>query len=421
MTRRSFGFVRVWSLLSLALLGTACGGGYALTQPDQTYYLQTNLRATSRGVVSSILGWRGTDVVPVCTPVRVTAVKSREITFEDIETGERFQYVLHRTSRLGVEEHLARYFGTSCAPEVDAADLHGIEEGLVEVGMTRPGVLVALGYPPEHRTPNLTDPSWMYWGESGRVVVSFAGDRVASITDERGRPLAGGTTYVATAPIAEAPVTEAPVTEAPITDAPSGELQVIDGATLAVDADGTVVVPGSVVVAPGTVAPDTVTVEVDASASVAVEREPRDDGRRRRRRRRLITAGVIVGAAAVTTGVAVASHRANRADRTGGSSVPTNAPSTASASAQATPTTTVVREAPRGGRLFDRCGGGASGCGAGLTCDASSSQCRLSPGYLGEAPPCREDRECPTGTVCGVSRLTPERGALCWQPDVVGR
>lgn len=408
MTRRSSGFV----LALLALLGTACGGGYALTQPDQTYYLQTNLRATSRGVVSSILGWRGTDVVPVCTPVRVTAVKSREITFEDIETGERFQYVLHRTSRLGVEEHLARYFGTSCAPEVDAADLRGIEEGLVEVGMTRPGVLVALGHPPEHRTPNLTDPSWMYWGESGRVVVSFAGDRVASITDERGRPLAGSTTYVVTAPIAGAPVTEAP----------SGELQVIDGATLAVDADGTVVVPGSVAVAPGTVAPDTVTVEVDASASVSVEPEPTGDGRRRRRRRRLITAGVIVGAAAVTTGVAVASHRANRADRADGSSVPTNAPSTASAApAQATPTTTVVREAPRAGRLFDRCGGGGGGCGAGLTCDASSSQCRLSPGYLGEAPPCREDRECPTGTVCGVSRLTPERGALCWQPDVVGR
>jgi hypothetical protein len=397
-------------LVLLAPFAAACGGGYALTQPDQTYYLQTNLRATSRGVVSSVLGWRGTDVVPVCTPVRVTEIESRRILFEDAETGERFQYVLHRSTRLGVEEHFARYFGTSCAPEVDAADLRGIEEGLVEVGMTRAGVLVALGYPPEHRTPSLTDATWTYWGDPGRVLVSFGGDRVVAITDERGHPIDGAiggeVTYVAT--------TEVPTTTS------SGELQVVDGASLAVDADGTVIVPSATTPAPS----GTVAVEVQASteASVEVAPEPTRDGRRRRRRR-LRTAGIIVGAAAVTTGVAVAAHRANRADRSEGTSAaPSSAPSVASPASTTTtaPTTTVVRETPRGGRLHDRCGAG-SGCGDGLICDASSNQCRLIPGTMGEAPPCRDDRECPTGTVCGVSRLTPARGALCWSPDVVGR
>lgn len=400
-------------LALLAPFATACGGGYALTQPGQTLYLQTNLRATSRGVVSSVLGWRGTDVVPVCTPVRVTEIESRRILFEDAETGERFQYVLHRSTRLGVEEHFARYFGTSCAPEVDAADLRGIEEGLVEVGMTRAGVLVALGYPPEHRTPSLTDATWTYWGDPGRVLVSFGGDRVVAITDERGQPIGGaigggsiGETYDATA--------EAPTSS-------SGELQVVDGASLAVDADGTVIVPSGTTPAPA----GTVAVEVQTSTEASVEvapDEPSRDGRSRRRRR-LRTAGIIVGAAAVTTGVAVAAHRANRADRSDGSSA--SAPSVASPAPTSntptsTPTTTVVRETPRGGRLHDRCGAG-SGCGEGLICDASTNQCRLMPGTMGEAPPCRDDRECPTGTVCGVSRLTPARGALCWSPDVVGR
>jgi len=400
-------------LALLAPFATACGGGYALTQPGQTLYLQTNLRATSRGVVSSVLGWRGTDVVPVCTPVRVTEIESRRILFEDAETGERFQYVLHRSTRLGVEEHFARYFGTSCAPEVDAADLRGIEEGLVEVGMTRAGVLVALGYPPEHRTPSLTDATWTYWGDPGRVLVSFGGDRVVAITDERGQPIGGAldgasggqVTYVATA--------EGPTSS-------SGELQVVDGASLAVDADGTVIVPSGTTPAPaGTVAVEVQTTE--ATVEVGPD-EPTRDGRRRRRRR-LRTAGIIVGAAAVTTGVAVAAHRANRADRSDGASAPapSSAPSVAApASTSTPPTTTVVRETPRGGRLHDRCGAG-SGCGEGLICDASSNQCRLMPGTMGEAPPCRDDRECPTGTVCGVSRLTPARGALCWSPDVVGR
>jgi hypothetical protein len=394
-------------IVLVGLFATACGGGYALTQPDQTYYLQTNLRATPRGVVSSVLGWRGTDVVPVCTPVRVTEIESRRILFEDAETSERFQYVLHRSTRLGVEEHFARYFDTSCAPEVDAADLRGIEEGLVEVGMTRAGVLVALGYPPEHRTPSLTDATWTYWGDPGRVLVSFGGDRVVAVTDERGQPIGGGAmgggTYVATA--------EAPTTS-------SGELQVVDGASLAVDQDGTVIVPSATTPAPaGTVA---VEVQTSTEASVEVAPEPTRDGRRRRRRR-LRTAGIIVGAAAVTTGVAVAAHRANRAERADVSSAPSVAsPAPTSNAPTSTPTTTVVREAPRGGRLHDRCGAG-SGCGDGLICDASSNQCRLMPGTMGEAPACRDDRECPTGTVCGVSRLTPARGALCWSPDVVGR
>lgn len=405
--------LRAWSIL--AVLWSACGGGYELTRPDQTYYLQTNLRATSRGIVSSVLGWRGTDVVPVCTPVRVTAVESREIAFEDIETGERFRYVLHRSTRLGVEAHLNRYFGTSCAPEVDHADVRGIEEGLVEVGMTRPGVLVALGYPPEHRTPSLEDPVWTYWGETGRVVVAFdGGGRVVSIADERGRPIAG------LAPMVVEPSVQPgmqPGMQPGTVVTQDGELTVVDGSTLPVDADGTVVVEGSAsisVQAPPVEAP------VEATIEVAPERDPR--AQRRRRRRRLRTAGIIVGAAAVTTGVAVAAHRANRASSEPSAAPAPAAPAPSAAPAPAAaPTPTVVRQRPAAGRLFDRCGGGTAGCGSGLTCDAASNQCRVLPGTLGEAPPCREDRECPTGHVCGVSRLTPERGPLCWQPDVVGR
>src|SRR5262249_16453237 len=38
-----------------------------------------------------------------------------------------------------------------------------ITDGRGEKGMTREQVLMSLGYPPTHRTPSLSAPTWTYW------------------------------------------------------------------------------------------------------------------------------------------------------------------------------------------------------------------------------------------------------------------
>ncbi len=50
-------------------------------------------------------------------------------------------------------------------------DLKGIKKGKAYKGMTKKGVMTALGYPAAHETPSLDDNQWKYWRNRFRTVV----------------------------------------------------------------------------------------------------------------------------------------------------------------------------------------------------------------------------------------------------------
>jgi hypothetical protein len=69
---------------------------------------------------------------------------------------------------------------------LSAVDEQGIQQGKAMVGMTKQGVMIALGYPAKHRTPSLDENTWAYW--KGRLgdprLVQFDGSgKVVSITN----------------------------------------------------------------------------------------------------------------------------------------------------------------------------------------------------------------------------------------------
>ncbi len=66
-----------------------------------------------------------------------------------------------------------------------ALDQQGIKEGKALVGMTKAGVMAAMGYPAAHKTPSLDDSTYVYWtNRFGTVAVQFDADgRVVKITD----------------------------------------------------------------------------------------------------------------------------------------------------------------------------------------------------------------------------------------------
>ena len=47
---------------------------------------------------------------------------------------------------------------------LSAVDRQGIEAGKALPGMSKQGVMVALGYPAKHMTPSMESNSWTYWG-----------------------------------------------------------------------------------------------------------------------------------------------------------------------------------------------------------------------------------------------------------------
>jgi hypothetical protein len=165
-------------LILLSFLLAACGG--AQMDPAKIVYTQTNLRFRGREA-TSVNEWRGRTILPVCTPAQVTRARGREIRF--LVNGERHSYVIHRSSRVPVDAEVNRLFGMGC-PDLAAmspADQAGIQQGRPYIGMSKAGVVIALGYPPDSRTPSLDQSPWTYWGEHGNVQVHFQGDVVMSV------------------------------------------------------------------------------------------------------------------------------------------------------------------------------------------------------------------------------------------------
>jgi hypothetical protein len=54
--------------------------------------------------------------------------------------------------------------------------------GRVLSGMSKKGVILALGYPPVHKTPSLNNPIWHYWNSKlGTFTVQFLDDKIIEL------------------------------------------------------------------------------------------------------------------------------------------------------------------------------------------------------------------------------------------------
>ncbi|SMP46543.1 hypothetical protein SAMN06295888_10436 [Desulfonatronum zhilinae] len=108
--------------------------------------------------------------------------------FTVADTGQKVFFEFHR-GRMGMGEHEYIELITSGSPvsldRFSEQDRKGIKTGKVYTGMTKEGVLTALGYPAKHRTPSLESNTWIYWRNRFMTMgVVFDGNgRVVSITD----------------------------------------------------------------------------------------------------------------------------------------------------------------------------------------------------------------------------------------------
>jgi hypothetical protein len=79
--------------------------------------------------------------------------------------GEVFFEVDTKRIRLSVGEYLDLITSTKPAPPAGLSkkDLEGVQQGKAMPGMTKAGVMTALGYPAPHETPSPDDSVWTYW------------------------------------------------------------------------------------------------------------------------------------------------------------------------------------------------------------------------------------------------------------------
>lgn len=121
--------------------------------------------------------------LPRCTPVKIVKIFNKGLTFQ-IESGRKFHWILERHIEGDRVEHASQFFVQECDPLEGLSDIDqkGIFYGRPFEGMTKKGVLYAMGPPPNHRTPSLDWDEWIYWrNRYDMMVVRFENDIVVEI------------------------------------------------------------------------------------------------------------------------------------------------------------------------------------------------------------------------------------------------
>lgn len=149
------------------LLLVGCAGSVPYQYTRQVVYTQTNLHVDDRGAIWSTNYIDGV-ILPRCTQVTIERVTRKQMNFVVQGTGSKHVYQFHtRSMNEDIPTHLNRYFAPTCDPAkvetLSEADKAGIRDGKVYAGMSKAGVILAVGYPPPHRTPSLDADTWVYW------------------------------------------------------------------------------------------------------------------------------------------------------------------------------------------------------------------------------------------------------------------
>lgn len=155
-------------LLAAAML---LGAQYASAEIEKGDSLQTlvNLHPDPERKTLSVVNFQlSGDLIPACTDIQVTKINRKRLHF----TVDGQEYVMEydrniRKAGIAFQDALAGFFGSSCDKQkmnsLSQKDKDGIKSGTASVGMTKDGVLFAMGPPPQHATNSLDANQWMYW------------------------------------------------------------------------------------------------------------------------------------------------------------------------------------------------------------------------------------------------------------------
>ena len=120
--------------------------------------------------------------IPVCSDVTVKKISKGAMVF--VYNDAEYEFVLDKHTKgadVSLQQAAQAFFGPKCdeakLKALSKVDQDGIAAGRAQVGMTRDGVLFAMGRPPFHANPSLEVSEWMYWrNRFGRTAVQFDAD-----------------------------------------------------------------------------------------------------------------------------------------------------------------------------------------------------------------------------------------------------
>lgn len=186
--------VRCITVGVLALVLAGCASSATRVQENQTRYLKYNVHTqvdranVQKGSYANYTNpGAGHVIIPAETKINITR-KGRRGFFFTYGPASQEAFIEFHQGNMGMSMDAYIDLITSDAPvsleKFSSIDRKGIAEGAALVGMSKEGVMAALGYPAAHRTPDLDASRWIYWQNRFRTLaVDFdSNGKVKSIT-----------------------------------------------------------------------------------------------------------------------------------------------------------------------------------------------------------------------------------------------
>ena len=158
----------------------------------KTYYTKVNIwHENSVRIASTNFHW-GT-MIPVGSKVTISDISLGSycrISF-NVQSEKKDFYIVRvpEYTATPIEELFNQYFSLADPlasggefEKFTPQEQEAIKKGVVDAGMSKDAVIMAYGYPPTHKTPSLSNNSWLYWvARRGLLLVKFADNKVVSL------------------------------------------------------------------------------------------------------------------------------------------------------------------------------------------------------------------------------------------------
>lgn len=168
----------------LGLLFVFMGVLACAASADEIRYTKVNIHTQQKDGKTAIASYAnytnpgaGHVVIPVGTEINIVKKSRKRFDFTYGTTGQSVRFEFHST-RMGmsIDEYIDKISSATPynAQGLSELDRKGVAAGKALVGMSRDGVMAALGYPAAHKTPSLESTTWTYWtNRFGTLAVDF--------------------------------------------------------------------------------------------------------------------------------------------------------------------------------------------------------------------------------------------------------
>ena len=179
----------------IGLLVSGCATSFedarGVSPVGRIYYTRVNIWYEYPDKISSTNYVVGT-FIPLGTGVKILGVSRDGIRFTRPDRDISFAILFVRKHNpISLRQLFDRYFSDANVlgthgefHRLTAQEQESIVNGKVFVGMSKNAVLMSLGYPPAHRTPNLNSDIWLYWGRRVVFSVCFQNDLISKVDTE---------------------------------------------------------------------------------------------------------------------------------------------------------------------------------------------------------------------------------------------